>query len=204
MLLSYPLFAQRDHRWQHARLGSSDTTIGGDGSAITSMAMMVDMTPPEVNARLLDAGCFSGHEIDISSIPYELVFDGKIRYWGQSDWFGDVVSEKEMAKLRQHMMSGLPALVRVASTPDMTEAKYHTMLALGITHDSEIVVSDPWYAVTAPMYLNGRQWWKRVLSKVTHIRWGGVYGDSSVIAIRQIHYFHKKPEELSGHDMLWS
>lgn len=52
------LFSQRDVRWINTKLGTSNTTIGSHGCCITSIGMLADMEPPEVNLRLIGKGGF--------------------------------------------------------------------------------------------------------------------------------------------------
>ena len=56
--MTYTPFSQRDYRWRWKRLGNSWSTIGGYGCYLTSLAMMVNKRPDEVNEILKKAGAF--------------------------------------------------------------------------------------------------------------------------------------------------
>jgi hypothetical protein len=59
-----PAFAQDDPRWRSVRLGPSTDTLGDEGCAVTSAAMVVAFygiktNPPQLNNFLTRAGEFS-------------------------------------------------------------------------------------------------------------------------------------------------
>lgn len=185
------LLAQRDPRWASQRLGNGSVTIGSDGCVITCLAMALDMTPPEINSLLLEERVFDGSKVYISLIPYDRVFDGRLRHVMQSQWFDAAVPKLELDKLRAHLRGGDPAIVCVDSTPAMVGVQYHYMLAVDVADDGEIIVNDPWYAVTAPVGDINRAHWKEVFTRFTRIRWGGVYGNNSAAAIYRINYLRR-------------
>lgn len=55
-------YSQRDIRWRYLRLGSSKSTIGNYGCAITCLAMLSGRAPSEINMLLLrNSGFLAGN-----------------------------------------------------------------------------------------------------------------------------------------------
>lgn len=186
--MTYPLLAQKDGRWRHLSLGyggkhsdGSPITIGSDGCVITCLAMMTDCTPQEVNQKLLQHKQFAGCKVLINAIQYARVFDGRITHKRRSRWYEDAVPEQDMEALRTRLNSGDAAIVCLDARPDMKGMQYHYALAVGTANDGEIVVNDPWYAVTDRLNQINRVWWKRLLR--------GIYGKTSAEAIYRYDLF---------------
>jgi hypothetical protein len=86
--LQVPAFAQDDPRWSNVRLGPSTDTLGDEGCAVTSAAMVVAFykiktDPQQMNAFLTRTGGFSGdgliHWSRVGSIApshLELAYNG--------------------------------------------------------------------------------------------------------------------------------
>lgn len=56
----YTTYSQRDPRWANVKLGFGSTTIGSHGCFVTSLSMMVNKRPDEVNEILKKNGGFNG------------------------------------------------------------------------------------------------------------------------------------------------
>lgn len=52
------IFSQRDPEWSGQKIGTSSQTIGMVGCFITSLGMLSDLRPPEVNAKITQGGGF--------------------------------------------------------------------------------------------------------------------------------------------------
>ena len=90
--IQLPVFAQDDPRWSDVRLGPSTDTLGDEGCAVTSAAMVVAFygiktDPRRLNAFLTRAGGFSDDGlIDWSRVPsiapdqLELAYNGGPSY----------------------------------------------------------------------------------------------------------------------------
>lgn len=151
MKLKTLIQSQRDSRWGSITLGNNAATAKDDygnpfnlywyACLITSLANYVGKTPAEVNQLLKDNGGFaegSGNFI-----------------WGKSTILGltqQYLSPRcqsvsmyttEVAKLREFLKQGYPALVEVDFNPSTDPEEMHFVLAVGYT-DNEIIVVDPW------------------------------------------------------------
>ena len=81
--------SQRDSRWSKQQLGTSNTTIGGFGCTITSIAMLVGTTPDVVNRELKRVGGFANGNLVIwSKVPIafpQLIFVKRVNYYNNDD-----------------------------------------------------------------------------------------------------------------------
>jgi CheY-like chemotaxis protein len=92
VILPVPAFAQDDPRWSDIRLGPSTDTLGDEGCAVTSAAMVaafygIKTDPQQLNAFLTRTGGFTGDGlIHWSRVPLiaparlELVYNGAPSY----------------------------------------------------------------------------------------------------------------------------
>ena len=81
--------SQRDSRWSKQQLGTSNTTIGGFGCTITSIAMLIGTTPDVVNRELKRVGGYANGNLVIwSKVPVafpQLIFIKRVNYYNNDD-----------------------------------------------------------------------------------------------------------------------
>ena len=81
--------SQRDPRWSKQQLGTSNTTIGGFGCTITSIAMLIGTTPDVVNRELKRVGGYANGNLVIwSKVPVafpQLIFIKRVNYYNNDD-----------------------------------------------------------------------------------------------------------------------
>ena len=83
------VLSQRDPRWAKQQLGISNTTIGGFGCTITSIAMLIGTTPDVVNRELKRVGGYANGNLVIwSKVPVafpQLIFIKRVNYYNNDD-----------------------------------------------------------------------------------------------------------------------
>src|SRR3990167_9987445 len=83
------VLSQRDNRWAKQQLGTSNTTIGGFGCTITSLAMLIGTTPDVVNRELKRVGGFANTNLVIwAKIPVafpQLTFIKRSKVYDNND-----------------------------------------------------------------------------------------------------------------------
>lgn len=76
------LYSQRDSQWASIKLGKSESTIGEAGCLITCIGMASDLTPKEVNTRLLSVdGYTNGNLVTWTKVQAAIP-------WMQFEWRG--------------------------------------------------------------------------------------------------------------------
>lgn len=72
-------YSQNDPRWRRQHLGNSNLTIGADGCVITSLGMLSDRTPDDVNGTLRTHGGFQGAAViwNTAASVLGLVYDAE-------------------------------------------------------------------------------------------------------------------------------
>lgn len=143
MKLKTRVQSQRSSQWGSIMLGYNTVlpyNIYNYGCLITSLANYIDKQPDEVNQILKDNAGFQ---------------NGGLFVWSKSSVLGikeTYVSPRcqavslystEVAKLREFIKSGKPALCEVDFNPATDGEEMHYVLAVGYT-DTEIIVVDPW------------------------------------------------------------
>ena len=86
------IYNQRDVRWKDIPLGTGNLTIGEAGCTITSVGMLADITPDEVNIRLLSVGGYAHTNLIIwskikAAIP-----------WLEHEWRGYIYDNDKVSK----------------------------------------------------------------------------------------------------------
>ena len=68
-------YSQKDPLWANKKLGTSTSTIGGYGCYITSLGMLLGITPDMVNTRLIKEGGYKdGNMVDSAKVAK--IFNG--------------------------------------------------------------------------------------------------------------------------------
>ena len=139
------LYSQRDPVWRNT-VYAAGRTIGQVGCYVVCVAMVASLAgyedkPPEVAAKLRDAGVFSGAMLSRPDrIPHaypRLVWDGSLN-WRQAG--------ANLPRLRSELAAG-PAIVEVEFKPGGARPPQdqHFVVAERFTGDGrDLVVVDPW------------------------------------------------------------
>lgn len=139
------LYSQRDPRWRNT-VYAGGKTIGQAGCYVVCVAMLASLAgyddePPEVAAKLQEAGAFSGPLLSRPErIPHaypRLVWDGSLN-WRQAG--------ANLVSLRHEISAG-PAIIEVEFRPGGARPPQdqHFVVAERFTDDwRDLVVVDPW------------------------------------------------------------
>lgn len=125
------ILSQRDTKWKDQKLGFGSTTIEFYGCTITSLAMLADLTPEEVNNRLKSVGGYAGSNKN-------LVVWSKIKEaipWLEFQWRG---YEYNNDKVKEAINQSGGCLVEVDGS--RIGASRHWVLYVG---DQQM--HDPWF-----------------------------------------------------------
>ncbi len=143
-MIAYHLYSQRDPRWRNMFIGHSRSTMGRYGCLVTSIAMMVGVTPIEANRRLTQAGligyptcmaCLNSFSLR-RAFPYVAALHLSPRW-------SDPVPSQELERLRSHLAVGGPAIIEVDINTRTLPLDQHFVLGVGI-EDESIIIHDPW------------------------------------------------------------
>lgn len=151
MKLKTLIQSQRDSRWGSEILGNNSPTakdaFGNPynlywyACLITSLGNYVGKTPAEVNQLLKDNG---GYEAGSGNFIWaKSTILGLTQQYLSPRCQSVAMYATEVAKLREFLKNGYPALVEVDFNPSTDPEEMHFVLAVGYT-DSEIIVVDPW------------------------------------------------------------
>jgi hypothetical protein len=134
VILPVPAFAQDDPRWSDIRLGPSTDTLGDEGCAVTSAAMVaafygIKTDPQQLNAFLTRTGGFTGDGlIHWSRVPLiaparlELVYNGAPSY----------------ELIDSNLLAGNPVIVLIK----LPEGGYHFVVIVG-KDGRDYLIRDP-------------------------------------------------------------
>ena len=150
---AFRVYGQRDPRWAN-EVYAGGSTFGAYGCLVCSVAMMVgiayseEILPPEVAARLRDAGCFQGNLLSLPGripLAYErLTWDGVVHYRNVA---------ADMNFVRQHVEDNGAVIAEVAFDPRF---KVHWVDSDGVGHwnqhfvvitrviGDDVEIADPW------------------------------------------------------------
>ena len=141
-LLNY--YSQQDPAWKNKKLGFSNVSIGTDGCAITSLAMLVkgfgyDETPATLNKKLKDLGENNG-------------YIGALVIWGSIPILFPKISYKNLVLCRDHnaplaqiddsLANGQPVLVEVDRSLS-SGLQMHWVVLYG-KKGNDYLMTDPW------------------------------------------------------------
>lgn len=189
MAVSYAVYSQRDPRWARKQIGlsigRSVETIGSAGCLITSLAMLVSGTRPDVTPDAMErALCKSGkigrrgcaaclNTFDVSDLWPEV----KLTYVSKR-WPGPV-PVADLDRLIAHLRSDQPALIEVDIDLRTGPLNQHFVLAPGaaslpLAGVGTLIVHDPWWGDIAdivPRYGRdlARAVWRYVLYSVAAV-----------------------------------
>lgn len=106
------LLSQRDARWKDILLGTSTTTtIGSHGCTITCVSMLADLTPDEVNRRLINVNGYAQTNLIIWSKIHEAI------PWLEFEWRGYTYTADDNAKVLDAISKYGGVLVEVDGKP---------------------------------------------------------------------------------------
>lgn len=151
MKLKTLIQSQRDSRWGDVILGNNSADAKDEyghpynlywyACLITSLANYVGKTPAEVNQLLKDNGGFASGSGNFIWTKSTIL--GLNQQYVSPRCQSVALYATEVAKLREYLKQGYPALVEVDFNPSTDPEEMHFVLAMGYT-DSEILVVDPW------------------------------------------------------------
>ena len=135
--LDVPLIKQGDSQWSKDKLGSSSTTIGAKGCAITSTSMVfnyygVQTNPKDLNIWLKQNNGYAGknkNEIDWGTAAR--MSEGKVKFIGR---FGT-----NLTKIKSELNNGHPVIAQV---PSKSSSKMHFVVITGYS-GSTYYINDP-------------------------------------------------------------
>ena len=133
--LNVPLFSQNNPDWKNAQLGNSVWTIGSDGCAISSIAMLlkyygIDTDPERFNKWLKNNGGYDSN--------------GNV-YWAKVDVYsGQVVKYENSVNttVDQELQAGYPVIIQVTFISGNTTIT-HWPIVIGKV-GNKFIVNDPW------------------------------------------------------------
>ncbi len=132
--LPVPIFAQDDPRWSAVRLGPSTDTLGDEGCAVASAAMVaafygIKTDPQELNAFLSRAGGFTGDGlIHWPRVPLIAPAHLKLAYNGSPSY----------ELIDSNLLSGNPVIVLIP----LAEGGYHFVVIVG-KEGRDYLIRDP-------------------------------------------------------------
>ena len=140
-LINVPLFSQLDPRWRYKKLGTSNSTIGSQGCAITSLCMACayygkNTNPDLFNQALIRVDGYENHNL--------------VRWWKVSSIYPDIVirdfinCEKTPAPLElinSRLAEGIPVIVKVDYYPGGAVQQHWIILCKEINDD--YIAADP-------------------------------------------------------------
>lgn len=136
------LYSQRDSRWSGIYLGDNTAlpyTIGNYGCLITCLSSYIDKAPNETNALLRDNKAFQNGGLFIWSKSTLLGLNQTY----VSPRYDGPVTDQGIAKLKDILDQGYPALCEVDFNPNTSGEEMHFVLILRHDGDS-FYAMDPW------------------------------------------------------------
>lgn len=141
--------AQRDQRWSNQLLGRSRSTIGGEGCAVTCLAMYLNAvdpischTPLSINDQLLKGNGYRLQNlVDWQKLPK--IFP-KLQYLGRTDCPN---TKAPIDRIKEHLqrVPAEPLIVYVNyNAPNWRTQKQHFVLIAGALETETYTVADPW------------------------------------------------------------
>lgn len=137
------IYSQRDPRWADKLLGfntSSPYTIGNYGCLITSLSMLVNQTPDQVNETIkanngfIQGGMFVWSKVSCVGLTQEYV---------SYSWSGPV-TDAGLSKAKEYIAQGKPLLAEVDFNPATDGEEMHFVLIVGFTDQDDAIIADPW------------------------------------------------------------
>ena len=141
-VMTVPVMGQQEAGWASANLGTSPASIGLEGCAITSVAMMlryygINTDPNALNAWLTANGGYANDDM--------LIWDAITRYTGGrvafSGWLGP-----DLNTILAELDAGRPVVAEVS-----IGGNQHFVLLTGYSTDGGIQMNDPWYFDSAKL-----------------------------------------------------
>jgi hypothetical protein len=141
-VMSIPVMGQQEAGWASANLGTSPASIGSDGCAITSVAMMlryygINTDPGALNAWLTANGGYANDDM--------LIWDAITRYTGGQVTFSGWLAP-DLGTILAELDAGRPVVAEVS-----IGSNQHFVLLTGYTSDGGIQMNDPWYFDSAKL-----------------------------------------------------
>ena len=138
--------SQRDLRWRSDKLGFSSRTIGSDGCALTSMAMIATqhdplMTPAILNTLLKNVAGFSGGDLIWQNVPQAIPY---VRFIARRDWDKSLSSD-DLLYIKGMLIQYGPQIMEVDFNPATAVQEQHFVVALHYDN-GDIRILDPWDA----------------------------------------------------------
>lgn len=141
--MDVPVFGQRQDPWQSDKLGSGPTTIGQEGCALTSVAMIlkyykIATDPRDLNNWLKNNSGYSGSDGNL--IRWDVAAGrsgGTVSFTGRNDWSS---VPADLGVINSELDSGYPVIAEVRLS-----GYQHFVVITG--HDGGTYsINDPWYA----------------------------------------------------------
>jgi len=137
-------FSQRDPRWAHIRLGSSDYTLGSAGCAVTAAAMVASVVQPDITPL----GLVEWLNVNFGFTGGGLLYWGKVaevipklQFVGYHLWRS---VPADLARLTLALNAG-PQIIQVDFHPETSSLDSHFVTALRLLNGGEdIEIIDPW------------------------------------------------------------
>ena len=150
-ILSVPIVAQADPRWKDARLGLSQSSIGGYGCAIACIAMLgayVQQQPPiplhELNGRLKDIGGYHSSNL-LRWIAAGQIYP-RLQYVSRIDIGARPARVHELNEIVMRVSLGLPVIIYVDSSNIQPGLQQHFVIVTGVDQErQQFTIQDPWF-----------------------------------------------------------
>lgn len=139
------LYSQRDPRWANVVLGQNTghtKTIGNYGCLLTSYNIMAvylgltNDTPNQFNARMINAGAFTGPYIKAGALSMAFPIMKYNGYKPRGEELNDTI--------KAYIDVGYPVPVEVDFKPETAQWDQHWVLVIGYNNDDFYIV-DPWH-----------------------------------------------------------
>jgi len=146
MKLNVKKFSQQDAVWKSVKLGTSTTaTIGSDGCAITSLAMLCtyfgkDTDPQKLNTDLTRVKGFQNGALVVWGAISDIYPDIKV------DWDNFIdcsTTDAPLDKIDALLVAKKPVIVKVDYDYHTAKVDQHWILVVGKTEDGAYICNDP-------------------------------------------------------------
>jgi len=151
--LETPVIDQRNPRWQSAKLGRSDSTIGAYGCLVSCFSMLAHTDPLDMNARMISLGGYQTGSCPACAATFDVQ-----KFAPRAPAIVDVTMSypyapfpaAQCSRLMAHLKGGNPAVLEVDINPNNRTHDMHFVLAVSAfgneVANSNIVIHDPWFS----------------------------------------------------------